>query len=135
MKTLEAPTARTYFGAASAAGPLLFVRSTARAKLGEWVHIGGSGQDTRRGQVIDVGTDITVIQVFEDTLGLKPADAEITLTGETATTVVGRDLLGRALSGTGEPLDGLPRPIGESRLPIWGAPINPVRRQNPSHFI
>ena len=26
------------------------------------------------GQVIDVGTEITVIQVFEDTLGLKPAD-------------------------------------------------------------
>jgi len=127
--------ARTYSGAASAAGPLIFVRSTRRAKLGEWVRIGGAGQDERRGQVIDVGTEITVIQVFEDTLGLKPADAEITLTGETATTVVGRDLLGRALSGTGEPLDGLPPSIGEARLPIFGAPINPVRRQHPSDFI
>ena len=135
MKRLEIPTARTYFGAASAAGPLLFVRATERAKLGEWVRIGGEGQVERRGQVIDVGTEVTVIQVFEDTLGLKPATAEITLTGETATTVVGRDLLGRALSGTGEPLDGLPRSIGERRLPIWGAPINPIRRQNPSHFI
>ena len=57
---------------------------------------------------------------------ITPATAEITLTGETATTVVGRDLLGRALSGTGEPLDGLPRSIGERRLPIWGAPINPI---------
>jgi V/A-type H+-transporting ATPase subunit B len=127
--------ARTYSGAASAAGPLIFVRSTRRAKLGEWVRIGGAGQEERRGQVIDVGTEITVIQVFEDTLGLKPADAAITLTGETATTVVGQDLLGRALSGTGEPLDGLPPSIGEARLPIWGAPINPVRRQHPSDFI
>jgi V/A-type H+-transporting ATPase subunit B len=127
--------ARTYSGAASAAGPLIFVRSTRRAKLGEWVRIGGAGQDERRGQVIDVGTEITVIQVFEDTLGLKPADAEVTLTGETAATVVGQDLLGRALSGTGEPLDGLPPSIGEARLPIWGAPINPVRRQHPSDFI
>ncbi|MBT8469086.1 MAG: V-type ATP synthase subunit B [Deltaproteobacteria bacterium] len=135
MKRLDAPIARTYSGAASAAGPLIFVRSTQRAKLGEWVRIGGSGQDDRRGQVIDVGTEITVIQVFEDTLGLKPADAAITLTGETATTLVGQDLLGRALSGTGEPLDGLPQSIGEARLPIWGAPINPVRRQHPSDFI
>ncbi len=135
MKRLDAPISRTYSGAASAAGPLIFVRSTRRAKLGEWVRIGGTGQDDRRGQVIDVGTEITVIQVFEDTLGLKPAEAAITLTGETATTVVGQDLLGRALSGTGEPLDGLPPSIGEARLPIWGAPINPVRRQHPSDFI
>ena len=135
MKRLDAPIARTYSGAASAAGPLLFVRSTRRAKLGEWVRIGGEGQEDRRGQVIDVGTEITVIQVFEDTLGLKPADVAITLSGETATTVVGKDLLGRALSGTGEPLDGLPPSIGEARLPIWGAPINPVRRQHPSDFI
>ena len=127
--------ARTYAGAASAAGPLLFVRSTKRAQLGEWVRITGEDTAERRGQVIDVGNDVTVIQVFEDTLGLRPAEAEITLTGESATTIVGKDLLGRALSGTGAPLDGLPPPIGEKRLPIWGAPINPVRRRNPSDFI
>jgi V/A-type H+/Na+-transporting ATPase subunit B len=135
MKRLDAPVGRTYSGAASAAGPLLFVRSTRRAQLGEWVRIEGEGQEGRRGQVIDVGAEITVIQVFEDTLGLKPAEAAITLTGETATTVVGKDLLGRALSGTGEPLDGLPPSIGEARVPIWGSPINPVRRQHPSDFI
>lgn len=135
MKSFDAPVARTYAGAAYAAGPLIFVRSTRHAKLGEWVRIRGAGQDDRRGQVIDVGTEITVIQIFEDTVGLKPADASITLTGETAATVVGKDLLGRALSGTGEPLDGLPPSIGEARLPIWGAPINPVRRQHPSDFI
>ncbi len=135
MKRLHAPIARTYAGAASAAGPLLFVESTRRAQLGEWVRIGGKGQQERRGQVIDVGTEITVIQVFEDTLGLRPAVTEVTLAGETATAVVGKDLLGRALSGTGAPLDGLPPSIGEARLPIWGAPINPVRRQHPSDFI
>ncbi len=127
--------ARTYAGAASAAGPLLFVRSTKRAQLGEWVRIISGGTTERRGQVIDVGEDITVIQVFEDTLGLKPSDTQVTLTGESATTIVGKDLLGRALSGTGAPLDGLPAPIGEARLPIWGAPINPVRRHNPSDFV
>ncbi len=132
--TLERfPIARTYQGARSAAGPLLFVRSTKRAKLGEWVRI--EGEQPRRGQVIDVSRDVTVIQVFEDTLGLAPSTAPITLTGETATAVVGKELLGRALSGTGAPLDGLPPPIGEQQLPIWGAPINPTRRRHPSEFI
>jgi V/A-type H+-transporting ATPase subunit B len=135
MTPLVSPLPRTYKGAASAAGPLLFVKSTRRARLGEWVRIELAGQPERRGQVIDVGDEITVVQVFEDTLGLRPADVAITLTGETATTIVGRDLLGRALSGTGEPLDGLPQPIGQARLPIWGAPINPVRREHPSEFI
>ena len=118
MKPLHLPVARSYAGAASAAGPLLFVEATRQAKLGEWVRIQCEGQPERRGQVIDAGDEITVIQVFEDTLGLKPADATITLTGETASTVVGEDLLGRALSGTGAPLDDLPPPIGEARLPI-----------------
>ena len=57
MKRLDAPVARTYAGAASAAGPLLYVRSTRRAKLGEWVRIEGAGQEGRRGQVIDVGDE------------------------------------------------------------------------------
>lgn len=135
MKPLDAPIARTYAGATSAAGPLIFVQATRKAKLGEWVRIECPGQPERRGQVIDAGADVTVVQVFEDTLGLRPADSAITLTGETATTVVGRDLLGRALSGTGAPLDGLPPSIGEARLPVWGAPINPARRQPPSDFI
>ena len=135
MKPLIAPMARRYAGASSAAGPLLFVESTRRVQLGEWVRIEGDDQLERRGQVIDVGDEITVIQVFEETLGLAPATAAITLTGETARAIVGRDMLGRALSGTGEPLDGLPAPIGEARLPIWGAPINPVRRRHPSDFI
>ena len=60
MKRLDAPIARTYAGATAAAGPLLYVRSTRRAKLGEWVRIEGAGQEGRRGQVIDVGDDITV---------------------------------------------------------------------------
>lgn len=135
MTRLQRRTARTYAGASSAAGPLLFVEGTRRARLGEWVRIEQPNQPELRGQVIDVGTEVTVIQVFEDTLGLSPASASITLTGETATALVGRDLLGRAFSGTGRPLDGLPAAVGEERTPIWGAPINPVRREHPSDFI
>jgi V/A-type H+/Na+-transporting ATPase subunit B len=48
---------------------------------------------------------------------------------------VGEDLLGRMLSGVGEPRDGQPAPIGQALAPIWGAPLNPVRRQPPADFI
>jgi V/A-type H+-transporting ATPase subunit B len=52
-----------------------------------------------------------------------------------ATTVVGRELLGRAFTGLGRPVDGLPAPVGEAVRAVAGAPINPVRRARPSDFI
>jgi V/A-type H+-transporting ATPase subunit B len=126
---------RTYHGAAGAAGPLLFLRDTRRVALGEWVTLDARGAPPRRGQVIEAGESLTVVQVLEETLGLAPASTDVTLTGEIASVVVGRELIGRALNGMGEPLDGLPAPVGEALVPIWGAPMNPVRRGRPADFI
>jgi V/A-type H+-transporting ATPase subunit B len=127
--------ARTYRGAPGAGGPLLYLRRTRGAAFGELVTIRQPGQPTRRGQVIDAGTEVTVVQVLEDTLGLAPAQLEVTLVGETAQAVVGRELLGRAFDGLGRPADGLPPPVGDAIAPIYGAPINPVRRERPGDFI
>jgi len=129
------PVARTYHGARAAAGPLVYLTGTQRAALGEWVTLTAAGQAPLRGQVIEVGVEITVVQVLEETLGLAPANVDITLTGELAQAVVGRDLLGRALSGAGDPRDGRPAPIGEALRPLYGAPLNPVRRLPPRDFI
>jgi V/A-type H+/Na+-transporting ATPase subunit B len=126
---------RTYGGAQSAAGPLLYLGQAQRVALGEWVTIQRPGQSDLRGQVIDAAADVTVVQVLEDTLGLSPASVRITLTGELARVAVGRDLLGRALSGVGDSRDGLPPPIGEAHQPLWGEPINPTRRVPPRDFI
>lgn len=127
--------ARTYFGAQSAGGPLLYLKATPRVAQGEWVHIAAPGQPTRRGQVIDAGEQVTVVQVLEETIGLAPARSAITLTGDVATAIVGRELLGRTLNGMGAPLDGLPEPVGEAIRPIWAAPLNPARRARPADFI
>ncbi len=126
---------RTYHGAAGAAGPLLFLHDTRHVALGEWVTLARPGETPRRGQIIEAGEAITVVQVLEETLGLAPASTEVTLTGEVASVVVGRELLGRAFNGVGVPLDGLPPPVGERLVPIWGAPMNPARRQRPADFI
>lgn len=127
--------ARTYRGARAAAGPLVYVGAAQRAALGEWVTLKAKGQPPLRGQVIDASRDLSVVQVLEDTLGLEPAGVEIELTGELAHAVVGKDLLGRALSGAQDPRDGQPRPIGEAIRPLWGAPLNPTQRLPPSDFI
>jgi V/A-type H+-transporting ATPase subunit B len=129
------PIARRYRGAGRATGPLVYIERTPTVALGEWVAIHTPGEAPRRGQVIDAGRDVTVIQVLEDTVGLPPARAEITLTGDVASVVVGRELLGRAFNGTGAPLDGLPPPVGDALRPIWAAPLNPARRARPSDFI
>ena len=126
---------RLYHGAHAVAGPLLYIRRTAAAALGEWVEIRIPGERPRRGQVIEAGREISVIQVLEDTVGLPPARVEIVLTGEGATAIVGRELLGRAFNGIGHPVDGLPAPVGDAIRPVWGAPLNPVRRARPGDFI
>lgn len=129
------PVARLHRGVAAAAGPLIYVRRTPNVALNEWVTIRAPDQPPRRGQVIDAGEEITVIQVLEDTVGLPPARAEVTLTGDVATAIVGRELLGRVFNGIGAPLDGLPAPVGDAIVPTWAAPLNPARRARPGDFI
>jgi len=127
--------ARIHRGARSLAGALLYVEDTQRVAMGEHVVIRAPGQAERRGQVIDAGSGISVVQVLEDTRGLSPATCEVVLTGTTARVPVGRELLGRTLSGVGAPLDDLPPPIGETTRPVYGPPMNPSRRVPPDDFI
>jgi len=126
---------RTHRGAHALAGALLYIERTRGVAMGEEVVIRAPGQPERRGQVIDAGAEVTIVQVLEDTFGLSPARAEIVLTGATATAPVGRELLGRTLTGVGAPLDDLPAPIGEATRPVYGRPMNPWRRVPPSDFI
>jgi V/A-type H+-transporting ATPase subunit B len=126
---------RAYAGANAAAGPLLFLSRTHRAALGEWVVVRAPRDRDRRGQVIVAGAEVTVVQVLDDTVGLAPHGCEIELTGDVATAIVGRELLGRAFNGTGAPIDGLPPPIGEAIRPVEGTPMNPSRRARPADFI
>ncbi|MBZ0271687.1 FliI/YscN family ATPase [bacterium] len=42
---------------------------------------------------------------------------------------IGRDMLGRVLSGLSEPLDGKPAPVGDRDMPLYGSPVNPMHRR------
>ncbi len=121
-------------GAQAIAGPLLFLESVPSARLGEIVRI-RSGREERRGQIIEISGARVAVQVLEETRGIAPDRAEVTLTGEVAKLGVARAMLGRVLDGLGRPADGVPPPIAEVRLPIGGAALNVMRREKPQDFI
>jgi V/A-type H+-transporting ATPase subunit B len=116
------------------AGPLLFVEKTEPIGYGELVNIILFDGSVKRGQVLDTSDDLVVVQVFETTAGIG-RDSGVRFTGETIKMPVGREMLGRILSGGGKPIDGGPEIVPEKRLDITGAAINPYARASPNEFI
>ena len=116
------------------AGPLIFVEKTEPVGYEELVNIVLADGSEKRGQVLDTSDEIVVIQVFETTSGIG-RDAGVRFTGETIKMPVGKDMLGRILSGAGKPKDGGPEIVPEKRLEINGAAINPWARGTPRQFI
>ncbi len=116
------------------AGPLLFVEKTEPVGYSELVNIVLYDGTIKRGQVLDTSDEIVVVQVFETTAGIG-RDSGVRFTGETIKMPVGREMLGRILSGGGKPIDGGPEIVPEKRLDITGAAINPYARHSPEEFI
>ena len=115
-------------------GPLIFVEKTEYVGYGELVEVGLPDGSRKRGQVLDSSKDIVVVQVFEGTAGID-RQSTVKFLGETIKLNVSRDMLGRILSGAGEPVDGGPPIVPEKRVEIIGAAINPYARAHPSEFI
>ena len=116
------------------AGPLVFVEKTEPIAYEELVNIVLADGTIKRGQVLDTSDELVVVQIFETTTGIG-RDSGVRFTGETIKMPVGRDMLGRILSGGGKPIDGGPEIVPEKRLDITGAAINPYARGMPADFI
>ncbi|HOT94136.1 MAG TPA: ATP synthase subunit B [Methanoregulaceae archaeon] len=116
------------------AGPLLFVEKTEPIGYQELVNITLADGSVKRGQVLDTSDELVVVQVFETTTGIG-RDSGVRFTGEAIKMPVGREMLGRILSGGGKPIDGGPEIVPEKRLDITGAAINPYARSSPADFI
>ena len=127
-------TSKEYRTISQIAGPLVFVEKTEPVGYGEIAVVTLPNGEERRGQVLDTSHDVVVIQMFEGTSGIERA-AGARFTGETLKMPVSQDMLGRILSGSGEPLDGGPKIVPDDRLDIIGAAINPWARDNPREFI
>ena len=115
-------------------GPLVFVEKTEPVGYGELVYITMPDGEVKRGQVLDTSHDVVVVQVFEGTRGINRGCA-VRFTGDIVRLPVSQDMLGRVLSGSGDPLDGGPKIVPEERRDIIGAAINPYARTYPREFI
>jgi V/A-type H+-transporting ATPase subunit B len=127
-------TTKEYRTITQIAGPLVFVEKTEPISFNEIAIVRQPDGTEKKGQVLDTSDDVVVIQVFEGTSGIEQASG-VRFLGETMKMPVSKDMLGRILSGSGEPLDGGPPIIPDKRLDINGAPINPWARDSPSEFI
>lgn len=116
------------------AGPLIFVKKTDPIGYGELVKIKLGDKTIKNGQVLDTSDDVVVVQIFEGTSAIDRSST-VKFTGETIKLKVSKDLLGRVLSGLGQPIDSGPEIIPDKELDIIGAAINPYARSSPRDFI
>ena len=115
-------------------GPLVYAEVDEPIGYDEIVEIETEDGRTLRGQVLESNDGLVAIQVFEGTSGID-RDASVRFLGETLKMPVTEDLLGRVMDGTGQPIDGGPEIVPESREDIIGAAINPYSREYPEEFI
>jgi len=78
------------------------------------------------------GTEVT-LQVFQSTRGISTGD-RVTFLKRQMQATYGEHLLGRRLSGAGEPIDGGPEIVGE-QVNIGAPSFNPVRRVVPREMV
>ena len=122
-------------GADRLVGPLLALRRTPRMALGEDVIVRAGDGTVRHGQIVELGEDVAVVQVYEGTSGLDLESVEVELSGDTFRLGVSGAMLGRVLDGRGRPIDDGP-PIVPLRLAdVNGGAINPASRDHPEDFI
>src|SRR6266508_4583349 len=126
--------AKEYRTISEIAGPLIFVEKTEPVGYNELVEVFLPDGRRKRGQVLDSSTSVVVVQIFEGTAGIDRASS-VKFLGETIKLSVSREMLGRVLTGSGEPADGGPPIIPEKRVEIQGAAINPYSREHPAEFI
>jgi V/A-type H+-transporting ATPase subunit B len=116
-------------------GPLLLVEEVSGVTYGELVDLEFPDGTRSLGNVLEVDGDIALVQAFQGTRGSNPSQTVVRFLGRGLELGVSRDLLGRVFNGLGRPRDGGPEIIPEKRVPIYGAPINPVSRDFPDDFI
>jgi V/A-type H+-transporting ATPase subunit B len=115
-------------------GPLLFVEKTEPVGYNELVEIRTEKGEMKRGQVLDTSNEIVVVQVFEGTGGLGK-ESSVKFTGDVIKMPLSPDIVGRVLSGSGQPKDGGPPIVPDVEREIAGAAINPAAREKPRAFI
>lgn len=124
-----------YIGLSEITGPLIVLEGVSGASYEEMVDITSTSGEKRQGRIIELHGDKAVVQVFEGTKGLSLTNTTTRMTGRPMQMPLSKELLGRVMSGTGKPIDGLGDIYPDEVRDINGMPINPVLRSYPRNFI
>ena len=116
-------------------GPLLFLDNVHDLPFGAMVEITLPTGEVRSGQVLEISTRHVLIQILEKTSGMDIKKTSVRLREDIARIGVSTEMVGRIFDGAARPIDGLGEVAVEKRLPVSGAPINPVSRDRPEDFI
>ena len=126
---------REYRTIEEVAGPLMLVKQVDGVKYDELGEIHLPDGQVRRCRVLEVNGKNALVQLFDSSAGMNLANSKVRFMGHGVQLAVSEDLLGRVLSGMGEPIDGGAPILAEKYLDINGTPINPAARYYPSEFI
>jgi len=129
----EAPI--EYRALGSIRGPLIVVQDVSGVGWDEVAEVTLESGQIRHGTVLDVHTDLAVVQVLEGTSGMRLDSARVAFSGSPMQIPVSDAWLGRTCNGRGEPLDGGPPVLGGELRAVAGAPINPAARAAPNEPI
>ena len=116
-------------------GPLMLVEGVEGVKYDELVEVTQEDGSVRRGKVLEVKDDKAVVQLFENTQGLKISTSKAKFLGRSLSLDLSEDMLGRVFDGMGNPRDSGAPVIPEKRMNVNGEPINPAARDYPDEFI
>ncbi|EHQ36056.1 V-type ATP synthase beta chain [Methanoplanus limicola DSM 2279] len=116
-------------------GPLIAVEGVDDASYGELVDVRFPDGTVRRGEVLETRRGLAIVQVFGGTSDLDTDITSVRFTGSPMKIGVSRDMLGRILSGGGEPADGGGEVIPDVVMDVSGYSINPFAREYPQDFI
>ena len=124
-----------YIGLKQINGPLVVLDGVRGASYEEMVKIKAADGSERQGRIIEIHGDLAVVQVFEGTEGLSLTNTTTQMTGKPMMMPLTKELLGRVLSGSGRPIDGLGEIYPDEMGDVNGMAMNPVLREYPENFI
>ena len=127
--------AKEYKTIREVAGPLMMVSDVENVKYDELGEIELPNGETRRCRVLEVNGNNALLQLFESSAGINPAESKVRFLGRSMQLSVSEDMLGRIFDGLGNVIDDGPPIIPEKRIDTNGIPMNPAARDYPSEFI
>ena len=90
-------------------GPVIYLKDAVGFKMAEMVYVGA---DSLVGEVISLANDITTIQVYEETGGIKPGEI-VYGTGDAMSITLGPGILNNIFDGIERPLEAIAKASGK----------------------